>query len=938
MLDSNKPVTTDANEAKNVESHSPTHNPFDADFQSESDFYSWMEPRGSKFLARPIEEEDSDSNASIGLDTFCSSFIALIKSFLMPLESWPYFLIIFAIFLGLLARGPSSGQLTSTWQGAVIFLSLGVAIFIFYFFFRKMLLKLTLCLCVENRLVALLIAVLDPHLTFVFSSLSFLITWRTIYYEDNGDYFCILPFVTQVLEKSARDMADAGIVIISFLAIRNVLRSMFVFYFFLGFFMSTNSSLVKFLELYHLLRKLNASCVRLTPLLREISKENEEEHQHARRSELLSYRSNMGGYKIDINSLEQRRHSSRLSSNIISSRRGSTFLPPEEGLNSPRRNSRSTKKYNYEYNVQYTGRDLPRVLHKDVINLTKKSQIENLLALQFVRQFFIVLFVNGVRVELCNKAVTREVGSKLFDELQSIKKKILAEDLPDEPTGTETGRGFESKIKEFGGGSNIILGGQSDQYSDFSDNSRKGPFASCCNFKGIRKGRHRSRRENFLPAPSFGFDYPAGGYASEEETPTTAPWCQRLGTIDECQSGTASIAATPQGPLSAVQEISPVTSQKGMTAINIPEEYEEEFDAESSREGHFDSYAEAPYDTESLASEKKVQKEAEHRTEPPGNLAAVDEEVLTRDVLEMFLKSSEIDDFMKLADYSGHGKITKSQFIRLVTQAYVERKNLNKIHETSDGIKKIFNQVISIFLSCIFLICFLIYVGLDINTLIVSGAALISTIVVVFGFLYSSFVQSVMFVIFINPYNVGDRVRVDDGGVLIVKNINTLASQFETTTGKPVFINHTTLLQNKITNESRCTNSSFCITLWLHDVSGPAKFESLKIMVENYVLSKPEEFVKDSYCCYVSGGQPGNYLAIEIWVTHVEGWWNWRIVWQAKGDLTLFIARRCMQLRCTYSLPVQKWETVGPNSKYEMDPPPSKKKIEGRPPSSNYSR
>jgi hypothetical protein len=45
------------------------------------------------------------------------------------------------------------------------------------------------------------------------------------------------------------------------------------------------------------------------------------------------------------------------------------------------------------------------------------------------------------------------------------------------------------------------------------------------------------------------------------------------------------------------------------------------------------------------------------------------------------------------------------------------------------------------------------------------------------GFLYSGFIQSVMFICFVNPYNVGDRVRIENE-LLIVKKISTYFSEF----------------------------------------------------------------------------------------------------------------------------------------------------------------
>lgn len=53
------------------------------------------------------------------------------------------------------------------------------------------------------------------------------------------------------------------------------------------------------------------------------------------------------------------------------------------------------------------------------------------------------------------------------------------------------------------------------------------------------------------------------------------------------------------------------------------------------------------------------------------------------------------------------------------------------------------------------------------------------------GFLYSGFVQSVLFICILNPYSIGDRVRIQDQMHAVVK-ISTYFTEFKTTQGKPV--------------------------------------------------------------------------------------------------------------------------------------------------------
>lgn len=54
------------------------------------------------------------------------------------------------------------------------------------------------------------------------------------------------------------------------------------------------------------------------------------------------------------------------------------------------------------------------------------------------------------------------------------------------------------------------------------------------------------------------------------------------------------------------------------------------------------------------------------------------------------------------------------------------------------------------------------------------------------GYIYQNFITAVIFVAFTNPYNVGDRVRIDNGEAMYVRNIHTYTTEFVTVHAKPV--------------------------------------------------------------------------------------------------------------------------------------------------------
>ncbi|KAL8452739.1 hypothetical protein Emed_001303 [Eimeria media] len=298
-------------------------------------------------------------------------------------------------------------------------------------------------------------------------------------------------------------------------------------------------------------------------------------------------------------------------------------------------------------------------------------------------------------------------------------------------------------------------------------------------------------------------------------------------------------------------------------------------------------------------------------------------EYFTRAFVEMFLRGDEVDEFMKQVDLAGHGKINQSMLKRAVISIYKMRKALLKSLTSQASICKTVRRMISIVLWAATLVAMLLVFGVNLNTVVVSGAAAISALTVALSYIYQNFITAVIYVAFTNPYNVGDRIRVDGGEAMYVRNIHTYTTEFVTVHGKPVVYSNTVLFGRQLMNESRSTNATFSMPMRLDIRTQLQSLRFLEAGMRKAIATRPMDFVKDSFSIYITDVQPGRYMDITVWLSSVEGWGNWPKVFRLRTDMYLVLQRLCIRLGISYQeplLPVHLSSTQPPPSNGQTAP------------------
>lgn len=295
-------------------------------------------------------------------------------------------------------------------------------------------------------------------------------------------------------------------------------------------------------------------------------------------------------------------------------------------------------------------------------------------------------------------------------------------------------------------------------------------------------------------------------------------------------------------------------------------------------------------------------------------LSIQEDEFITKEMIQVFLKPDDAEEFMKEFDLSGHGKIDLTMFRNAIKRAISCRKKFIKSLKGQESILKLVRRLMSMLMSFLATVIILFIFGVSADTIIVTGAAFITAVTVILSYMYTSFITSVIFIAFSNPYNIGDRIRIDGGEAMYIRKIKTYTTEFETTTGKIVICENAKLSTTKIFNESRSKNAYIDITFKV-DINTPLiALKELRKSLQFLVDSRPSDFCKTKNLYYGYELQPGHFYEVSFWIKCVEGWGNWRKVFELRTDIYDFVILQLRLLNISYRLPTQKIGFTAPLS------------------------
>ncbi|KAH0475244.1 MAG: uncharacterized protein KVP18_001106 [Porospora cf. gigantea A] len=287
------------------------------------------------------------------------------------------------------------------------------------------------------------------------------------------------------------------------------------------------------------------------------------------------------------------------------------------------------------------------------------------------------------------------------------------------------------------------------------------------------------------------------------------------------------------------------------------------------------------------------------------------QQTIPREFFEKFLTGQELTAFFRQADPGKTNLINENSMQRVLVNMHNTKKSLVRAMDAQLQIQVVFGNLINIILITVTFFVFLVCIGLSPESIIVSGAAVVSSVIVSMSFLYTSFVQSVMLICFVNPFTVGDRLRLGPSQQIhVVRKITTFYTEFVNIEEKIVIYSNASLITEKIVNDSRSRAACFVVHMLVSDLTPAPRIKALRQLVEAYVLARPSEYIHKDYAMIIEAVQPGHYFDLTFYVTYMTSWHKWQAVCAARSAVIQYILKICNVLHIEYKLAVQRWETI----------------------------
>eukprot|EP00371_Babesia_bovis_P001229 XP_001609876.1 hypothetical protein [Babesia bovis T2Bo] len=278
--------------------------------------------------------------------------------------------------------------------------------------------------------------------------------------------------------------------------------------------------------------------------------------------------------------------------------------------------------------------------------------------------------------------------------------------------------------------------------------------------------------------------------------------------------------------------------------------------------------------------------------------------VITRRMFTL-LQPAVVDDFFNTFDTGNCGSVTSNIFTKNVLYMCSLRKRLISALKNQRSILSLVNRLLSTALW--FLLCVLYLMTLRVNKNIVlpSVIGFMSAMIVALSYMYNSFITAIIFVVLSNPYNVGDRVRINDGEAMYVSSISTYNTVFRCIHEKIVIYQNAQLSSMKIANETRARHAIMEVTLCISGSTTPAAQKQLIENVKSFVNHQPRVYVHNGCFVYVSQIQISHFYNLKFLITFMDNWLSPGHIFILQKGLLSYILKQCGMLGITYRAPMK---------------------------------
>jgi len=245
------------------------------------------------------------------------------------------------------------------------------------------------------------------------------------------------------------------------------------------------------------------------------------------------------------------------------------------------------------------------------------------------------------------------------------------------------------------------------------------------------------------------------------------------------------------------------------------------------------------------------------------------------------------------------GEITEDDFTHSLRRMHEKQVNrIQNIDNTYDISGVLSRTVGNIVWFIAFVVC-LIVAGVDVQALLLPFGTFFLSGTFIFGSSLSGAFQSLIFLLFVDAYDVGDVVILD-GTKVIINQINLLTTIATTVDGRHMTYQNSKIAGSHIENLTKSEDWTFSWTCKFQGDTPLAKVQKLDTMFKDY-LSKNSKIWRVESASLRIADMPGNAIVVSFWVKTKFIHWDEAGKWlSARYDLYQWIRDATTELEMSY--------------------------------------
>eukprot|EP01104_Vermistella_antarctica_P010314 TRINITY_DN2745_c0_g1_i2.p1 TRINITY_DN2745_c0_g1~~TRINITY_DN2745_c0_g1_i2.p1 ORF type:complete len:711 (+),score=126.66 TRINITY_DN2745_c0_g1_i2:248-2380(+) len=274
-----------------------------------------------------------------------------------------------------------------------------------------------------------------------------------------------------------------------------------------------------------------------------------------------------------------------------------------------------------------------------------------------------------------------------------------------------------------------------------------------------------------------------------------------------------------------------------------------------------------------------------------------------------FFPAAEQEEAWAMFDTHDDGYLNREDFRTRVNVIFDQRNYLANQLQARQNILNVIDTFLAGVFWILMFILGLLWFGVDFFLLVVPLASVMLAFSFAFGNSLKNIFDSFVLVVFIQPYDVGDRVRFHysgaGGDTLIVDEIQLLETKFFATDGRHFIIPNYKVYNYEVINLRRSRTATFEFGI---EVSATTTADELRQVHEaclSFIRSKAKHY-KPVLDYYITDIADNTKIEVKFWFQTMHIWQMAGDYLQARTQFALFLQGTLNQMGIRYTLPTQE--------------------------------